>query len=94
MQTFLMFFCFWLQNNVYRQLGELVAASAAQGGSPVHLFNNSVYKYICGSDVADIKPALEELPNFEIRGLLDQVCTLDVFCIIFQCPNIVGKKCK
>ena len=40
------FFCFWLQNDVYRQLGELVAASVAQGGSAVHLFNNSVYKYM------------------------------------------------
>ena len=36
MHTFFnVFFCFWLQNNVYRQLGELVAASVAQGSSLV-----------------------------------------------------------
>lgn len=67
------YFLSW-QNNVYKQLGELVAASITQGGSGIHLFNSSVYKYICGSDVADIKPPLEEIPDIEVREVLDQVC--------------------
>ena len=61
-----------------------MAASVARGGSAVHLFNDSVYKYICGGDVADIKPALEEIPDFEIRELLDKVYTIYVFCIILM----------
>ena len=77
-------FCFWLRNNVYTQVGELVTAPVTQSGSAVHLFNDSVYKYICGSDVADIKPAPEEIPDFEIRELMDQVCTTYVFCIMSQ----------
>ena len=51
-----------------------MAASITQGGSGIHLFNSSVYKYICGSDVADIKPPLEEIPDIEVREVLDQVC--------------------
>ena len=62
-----------LQNNIYGQLGELVTISVTQGGSGVHLFNNSMYKYICGSDVADIKPAVDEIPDLEVRELLEQV---------------------
>ena len=50
-----------------------MAAAVIQGGSGVHLFNSSVYKYICGSDVADIRPFLDEIPDFEVKELLDQV---------------------
>ena len=65
-----------MQNNVYRRLGELLSASVTQGGSGVHLFNPSVYNYICGIDAADIKPSIEEIPDFEVRELLDQVCMI------------------
>ena len=62
------------QNDVYRRLGVLMAASVVQGGSGLHLFNSSVYKYICTDNVTSIRPHLCQIPDAEVRELMDQVC--------------------
>ena len=58
---------------MYRRLGELVAIVVVQGGSAQHLFNSSVYKYLCGADVASITPPICHVPDVEVRVVLEQV---------------------
>jgi len=71
-----------MQNDVYRRLGELVAVSVVQGGSGLHVFNSSVYQYLCGADVTTIIPSICQVPDVEVREVLEQVhehvhvCTL------------------
>lgn len=67
---------FFIQNDVYRQLGELVAASVVQGGSGLHIFNNSVYEYLCGVALTSIRPSVCEIPDAEVRTILDEVGVL------------------
>ena len=64
----------YLKNDVFRLLGELTAVSIVQGGSGLHLFNSSVYKYLCGNAVSAITPDVAEIPDKEIRDILEQVC--------------------
>ena len=51
-----------------------MAVSVVQGGSGLHLFNSSVYKYLCGNDASTITPDVAEIPDKEIRNILEQVC--------------------
>lgn len=62
-----------IQSGVYRRLGELVAISVVQGGSGLHVFNSSVYQYLCGADVTTIVPPLSQIPDVEVREVLEQV---------------------
>lgn len=63
-----------MQKGVYRLLGELIAASVVQGGSGLHLFNAAVYQYLCGNEVSTITPKMEEVPDREVKDVLEQVC--------------------
>ena len=51
-----------------------MAASVVQGGSGLHIFNRSVFKYICGKDLATITPEISEVPDREVRDIMEQVC--------------------
>ena len=57
------------QNNIYRRLGELIAASVVQGGSRVHLFNQSVFQYICGESRESIRPTEEDISDFKVKSI-------------------------
>lgn len=64
-----------MQNDVYWQVGELVAISVVQGGSGFHVFNSSVYQYLCRADVTPIIiiPPICQVPEVEVREVLEQV---------------------
>ena len=62
-----------MQNDIFRRLGQLMAASIVQGGSSLHIFNQSVFKYVCGDDLATITPKISEIPDKDVRDILEQV---------------------
>ena len=45
-----------------------------QGASGFCFFATSLYSYLCGADIADIEVPDSEVPNLEVKFLLDQVC--------------------
>ena len=44
-----------------------------QGGSGLHIVNQSIFKYMCGNNVAAITPDISEIPDKEVRDILVQV---------------------
>ena len=55
----------------------LMAMALTQGGSGFPLMAPPVYHYLCGTDMASILVAEEDVPNFEVRHLLKQVWILN-----------------
>ena len=47
--------------------------SIIQGGSGYPFFAPSLYQYICGKDVCSISPELIEVPDLELRTVLEKV---------------------
>ena len=62
-----------MQACVYHQIGQLVAISIAQGGSEIHTLNNSVYTYISLKALSTIDVSISEVPNPEVREILEKV---------------------
>lgn len=47
--------------------------SLIQGGSGFPFFAKSFYDYICGRDICSIDPALEEIPDVQLKATLTEV---------------------
>ena len=62
-----------MQADKFYHVDKLMAMAIVQGGSGFPFFASSVYAYLCGSPLAAIKVPTEEVPNFEVKVLLDQV---------------------
>ena len=60
-----------------------------QGGSGLHIFNSCVYKYLRGLDLTSIRPSLCEIPDAEVRLLLDQVGVIIIreHCLLLTMIN-------
>lgn len=59
----------------------LMAMSIANGGSGFLYMGMAMYQYLCGLNMADIAVADEEVPNHEVRMLLQEVCICGVSCM-------------
>ena len=58
---------------MYHKIGQLVAMSVVQGGSGVHGLSPSVYNYLSGVPVSDIIVSVTEVPDPEVKELLEKV---------------------
>ena len=47
--------------------------SIVQGGSGLRSLSNSVYTYISGTPLADIDVSTREVPDLEVKEMLDKV---------------------
>ena len=54
------------------RLGELIAASVAQGGSGLYIFNRSTFNYMCGNDI-----------NIKRMGMVYARVTYNGSCIVY-----------
>ena len=59
---------------VYCQIGQLVAMFVVQGVSGIHGLINSVYSYLSGMPVSDIIVSIAEVPDPDVREMLEKVC--------------------
>ncbi len=55
------------------QLGTLAAMSLVHGGASFRIFNETVYRFMCGNDAADLIACVSEVPDIGIRSILKQV---------------------
>ena len=61
------------QSGDFKRIGILVGMSLIQGGSGFPFFAPSMYDYICGKDICDIKPTIEEVPDAQLKATLTEV---------------------
>ena len=52
----------------------LVAMSIVQDGSGFSFLAPPVYQYICGMEIPRIAIADEDVPDYEVRKLIEEVC--------------------
>ena len=50
-----------------------MAISLLQEGSGFPFFAPPIYQYLCGADIATIEVAMEDIPDFEVRNLIEEV---------------------
>ena len=62
-----------LQSGYFIRVGILVGMSFIHGGSGYPFFAPSLFKYICGEGLCNIKPSIEEVPETELRMILTEV---------------------
>ena len=55
----------------FHDVGILIAMGITQGASGFCFFATSLYFYLCGTDIADIEVPDSEVPNVEVKLLLD-----------------------
>lgn len=70
-----------MQGNSYNRLGQLAAMSLLQGGSGFSVLCPSVYKYLSGVKMGCIDIAMEEVHDYEIMSMIEEVCQV---CIIIK----------
>ena len=51
--------------------------SLVQGDSGYPFFAPAVYEYICGRDIGSISPAVDEIPDAQLKTTLVEVYTLE-----------------
>lgn len=66
-----MYLC--VQDNVYKQIGQLLSMALVQGGGAATILCKSVYMYISGMNAADIIVKVEEVADHDIQELLVKV---------------------
>ena len=59
---------------MYTRIGILVGMSIVQGGSGYQFFAPSVYEYICGKDICELSPSVDEIPDYDVRQCVLKVC--------------------
>jgi hypothetical protein len=52
-----------------------MAMSLVHGGSGFPFFAPPMYQYLCGMEVSSIDVRMEDVPNLEVRSLLEKVYT-------------------
>ena len=50
-----------------------MAVSVLQDGSGFPYFALPVYQYVCGADIATIDVQVEDVPNIEVKALIEEV---------------------
>ncbi len=58
---------------MYFRLGQMVGIAFLQGGAGCHVLSESVYDYLAGMNVADLKLKVEEVAEPEVKTFLSQV---------------------
>lgn len=54
----------------------LIGMSLIQGGSGYPFFAPAVYDYICGQDVCNIVPTIDEIPDAQLKTALVEVSNI------------------
>ena len=66
-----------------------MAMSFVQGGSGFPFFSKCVFRYLCGVPLHDIDVELCEVPDFEVKFILEQVCIVLYKNIILLYINFI-----
>ena len=61
------------QETVYLRLGTLAAMSLVHGGAAFRIFSPTVFRFLSGTDAADLIASIDEVPDPAIRIILNQV---------------------
>ena len=56
-----------------------MALSLVQGGSGFPYLAPPVFKYLCGQDIAEIRVAIEDVPNIEVHVFVKKARTLNLY---------------
>ena len=71
--------CFYLniQELVYKHIGMLVSIMLVQAGGdiPFQMLSPAVYRYLCGEDPLKINIPIHDVPDGNIKELMERVCT-------------------
>ena len=90
------------QERKFYYVGQLVAMSLAQGGSGFPFFAPSVFKYLKGDSIYGISVPVCEVPDMEVRAVLEKVQSsisclqLCVHVCIFMLMHLldhIGEEC-
>ena len=77
------------QNQKFYHIGQLMAIALAQGGSGFPYIAPSVFKYMSGINISDVAVTIAEVPNFEVRAVLENVIQ-KVWVLVFgPCEHII-----
>ena len=68
--TYILIYNTLIQNGDFKCLGILVGMSFLNGGSGYPFFAPSLYHYVCGKDVCNITPLIDEVPDHDLRTVL------------------------
>ena len=58
---------------MFFRLGQIISMAFLQGGVGFHIFSTSVYNYLSGVRVADIIVDMSEVPDYEVKEMLNRV---------------------
>ena len=53
-----------------------MAMSLLQEGSGLPYIVPPVYKYVCGDELSMINPTIEDVPNLEVKSLIEEVLNI------------------
>ena len=59
-------------------MGQLMAMSLLQQGSGFPYLAPPVYQYISGVEVSKIDVSVEDIPNVELRSIIEKVCSYNL----------------
>ena len=66
-------FLFCVQENKFFCIGQLMVMTIVNCGSGYPFLAPSVFSYLCGLPIADIVVGTEEVPDYEIRAVIEKV---------------------
>ena len=67
-----------LQSKKFYYVGKLMAMGLANGGSGYPYMAPPMFEYLCGADIAEICVTDLDVPNLEVRQLIQKVCPIHV----------------
>ena len=59
-------------------MGQLVAVSVVQAGATYPFLSNATFQYICGKRISEIELNASDIPDAEIRNLVEKVTVLNL----------------
>lgn len=75
-----------LQRNKYYQLGMLMAMSIVQGGSGFPFLAPPIFQYICGVEIRRISISNEDVPEYDVKKLIEDVSFAHSACQVIPAP--------
>lgn len=60
----------------------LSAMSVAHGGGILPIFSESTYNYLCGKEITNMTPSIDEIADHSLKIILDQVGSMCTHSLI------------